>query len=656
MYLHLHRIVGISLSFLLCLSYSVTGNSNAQPTSFVPSVNDNNLKVEPVITGLDRPVSIAFLGPNDMLVVERNTGIVHRVTDGQLMKEPLLDVNVFTGIESGMLGIETAKNNDGKMFVFLYYTEAQLKDGDDPKKNIGNRLYRYELINNKLVNPKLLLAVPKGSGSHNGGAIKLGPDGNLYVPVGDLSQYDFTGVSNATLAQNIQNGSRPNLSGGILRMTQDGRSVGGIIRDSFPESLYFAYGIRNSFGIDFDPITGTMWDTENGPSFGDEINIVRPGFNSGWIQVQGIWHPDFGEGWVMGQPFNKSGSLVDFDGKGKYSSPEFIWQDTVAPTAIKFLTSPKLGSQYENDIFVGDIKYGRLYHFDLNKNRTALQLNGTLSDKVWNGLEDLTPVLFGQGFAGISDLEVGPDGYLYVVSYAHVCTASTGQELSEGRIYKISPKTALTNVSNNTSVPSNTSYNSSIIGNITTSNAPLNLSVPTTGNHDAILPVENKTYWSTPLPVNATYIEGSFRIMEDENETSKDKHAGLVWKEGNNKTYYAFVRPGPKLISLVDSENEISCASLIAENVDLNKITIINSPESIYVYHNDLLRIKVPREFNGTNISPVGIRTHNTEAEFDPIKVGQFPQNLSQFLLPDTALTVNENSSISIKTMVNSLH
>ena len=58
-------------------------------------------------------------------------------------------------------------------------------------------------------------------------------------------------------------------------------------------SKYYAYGIRNSFGLDFDPITGKLWDTENGPTFGDEINLVEPGFNSGWNKIQGIWKTDF---------------------------------------------------------------------------------------------------------------------------------------------------------------------------------------------------------------------------------------------------------------------------------------------------------------------------------------------------------------------------
>jgi aldose sugar dehydrogenase len=650
------NITVVSLSILIFLSsICIARNSYAQPTSVVPSVNDNNLEVEPIITGLNAPVSIAFLGPNDILVVEQDTGIVHRVIDGQLMKKPLLDVNVFNFEESGMVGIETAKTNNGKVYVFLYYTAADRGDESfNQQNNIGNRLYRYELINNKLVNPKLLLSIPKGSGWHNGGAIKLGPDGNLYIPVGDLSP-GFGDTPDGTLAENNQNGSRPNLSGGILRMTQDGRPVRGIIGNSFPESLYFAYGIRNSFGIDFDPITGTMWDTENGPTFGDEINIVRPGFNSGWSQVQGTWKRDFVGRWVMGQYLNKTDNLVNFDGRGKYSSPEFVWQDTVGPTAIKFLTTPKLGTQYENDIFVGDINYGQLYHFELNTNRTGLKLNGTLSDQVANRSTELAPVIFGQGFNGVSDLEIGPDGYLYVVSYSYVCNPAIGHVKPQGAIYKISPKSGVPKISSDVSIPVNTAYKSKIIGKIASNAVLKNISDPTKGDNGRTLLMENETHWSPTLRLNATYIEGSFRIAFDKNEKDQDKHAGLVWQEGNNKTYYAFVRPGE--IDLSDSVGEISCATLVGVNQDnWNKITIINTGENIHVYYNDTLRMKVPREFNGTDISPVGIRSNNTKAEFDPIKVGQFPQNLSRFLLPDAALTVNENNTIGIKTREGSFH
>ncbi len=120
--------------------------------------------------------------------------------------------------------------------------------------------------------------------------------------------------------------------------------------------------------------------------------------------------------------------MIDFGGKGKYSSPEFTWD--VAPTALKFLNSDKLGKQYENDMFVGDIKNGNLYHFDLNQQRTGLLLDGPLADKVASK-DEINQAIFAQGFGGITDIEVGPDGYLYILTF--------GEE--DGTIYKIVPTT-----------------------------------------------------------------------------------------------------------------------------------------------------------------------------------------------------------------------
>jgi glucose/arabinose dehydrogenase len=106
--------------------------------------------------------------------------------------------------------------------------------------------------------------------------------------------------------------------------------------------------------LDFDPITGKLWDTENGPGFGDEINLVEPGFNSGWKEIMGVASLDPG--------FDPEADLENFDGKAKYSDPEFTWNGTIGPTALKFLNSDRLGTQYQNDIFVGDVHRGNLYH------------------------------------------------------------------------------------------------------------------------------------------------------------------------------------------------------------------------------------------------------------------------------------------------------
>jgi glucose/arabinose dehydrogenase len=198
---------------------------------------------------------------------------------------------------------------------------------------------------------------------------------------------------------------------------------------------YYAYGIWNSFGIDFDPITGNLWDTENGVVFGDEINLIHPGFNSGWNKIDGIWLRGYAiENTEAHVASNQTidDLLVDFNGKGKYSPPEFTWFNDVGPTAIRFFNSDKLGKQYKNDIFVGDIINGNIYHFDLNKERTELLLppNSPLLDKVVSGNETgyNNEIVFGKGFGGVTDIEVGlKDGYLYILTF------SKGQ----GTIYRI---------------------------------------------------------------------------------------------------------------------------------------------------------------------------------------------------------------------------
>jgi glucose/arabinose dehydrogenase len=387
-----------------------------------PQLADSHLKVEEVAGGLDTPTTMAFLGPNDILVLEKDKGTVQRVVNGKILGEPLLDVNVANSVERCMCGIAISKH-DSKTYVFLYYTEINGKDGEDRqgKEPSANRLYRYELVGNKLVDPLLLLDLPANPGPrHNGGAIIIGPDKNLYVPIGDVDG-SFKEQDTETVTQNYNDGVGPDGRSGILRITQDGQPAGpGILGDSLPLSLYYAYGIRNSFGLGFDPVTGNLWETENGPGEGDEINLVEPGFNSGWQQVHGLAKSTKG--------FDPK-DLVEFNGKGHYRDPELVWQNTVGPTALLFMTSNKLGSQYVNDMFVGDVHNGRIYHFDLTEDRTHLVLPPELAGKVVKNpnAAGLDQIIFGEEFGGISDLKIGPDGYLYVVS------------VGLGKIFKIVP-------------------------------------------------------------------------------------------------------------------------------------------------------------------------------------------------------------------------
>ncbi|MDW0185610.1 MAG: PQQ-dependent sugar dehydrogenase [Nitrososphaeraceae archaeon] len=388
-----------------------------------PVVFDSLLKVEVVADDLDTPTTMAFLAPNDFLILEKDKGTVRRVINGQTLDKPLLDVNVANSVERGMCGIAVSTIGS-KTYVYLYLTEIEGKDGSDRagKAPIGNRLYKYELVDNKLVNPILLLDLPAIPGPrHNGGAIEIGPDNNIYVPVGDIDgsfKVDFE----ATKTQNFENGIDADGRSGILKIKQDGEPVGeGILGESMPLRLYYAYGIRNSFGLDFDPITGSLWDTENGPHEGDEINRVYPGFNSGWHEIYGF-------STTLGK-FNKN-DFVSFDGKGKYDEPKIAWSKSTGLTSLIFLDSDKLGSQYRNDMFVGDVHNGLIYHFKLNNERDDLILPKVLAGKstVNPTVSAAKEIVFGEGFGGITDLTVGPDGYLYVVS------------IGQGKVFRILPQ------------------------------------------------------------------------------------------------------------------------------------------------------------------------------------------------------------------------
>ena len=398
-----------------------------------PTINDPNLKAEVVFKGFHIPTSMAFLGPNDILVLEKNSGNVLRILDGNLIKKPLLHVNVATQfLEWGLLGIAISKqakttvgddsSSQAHTYVFLYYT----KPTANPSVSEGNHLYRYELVNDQLINPLDLLNLPSNApdplveSNHNGGKVIIGPDNNIYVVIGDVGSHDGQ-------AQNNKNGKKLDGTSGVLRITKDGQPVTPDPLGTLdPTRVYYAYGIRNSFGMDFDPITGNLWVTENGPTYGDEINLVKPGFNSGWNHIQGIWQVSGSSpGPVAENPFQ---DLINFDGKGMYRSPEFVWKQPVGPTALKFLNSDKLGKQYENTMFVGNVNTGDLYNFKLSEDRTNLLLSGPLEGKVANSPEDLRSVIFGHGFGTITDLEVGPDGFLYVLTF-------------DGTMYRIVPVT-----------------------------------------------------------------------------------------------------------------------------------------------------------------------------------------------------------------------
>lgn len=407
------------------------------------TLTDLNLKLEVFATGLHKPTNMAFLDNGDALVLEKQNGKVIRIVNGSALPTPLLDASVATFDTRGMLGIAVTKNQTrGVQYVFLYFTQAGkgLGDGQDRCLKVsncidssinqptGNVLCRYEISPDgmSLKNEKLLLNISAMPGAtHNGGEMVIGPDNNIYIIIGNAE-------NRTTPANNSMKNPYVDGKGGILALDHEGKATftNGILGSDEPLNKYYAYGIRNGFGLDFDPVSGNLWDTENGPEYGDEINLVQPGFNSGFRKIMGFWtKTDADQLKLLTRIDDHDGAkLVDFGGKGKYSSPELAWNETVAPTAIRFLNSDKYGEKYEDDAIVGS-NLGYVFHFYLKSNRTELELNGSLKDRIAsNRVDEMGGNILGQGFDSISDITVGPDGYMYIVSFG------------KGQIYRVIPR------------------------------------------------------------------------------------------------------------------------------------------------------------------------------------------------------------------------
>ena len=393
-----------------------------QRQSSLPQLNDEALHVEPVIEDeLLFPTSMVFIDNDTLLVTQKNNGNVISIINGTVKSQPAISVDVNNEGFKGLLGIaamEKPSSSSHTKFVFLYFTESL--GGDQTR----NRVYRYEWNqeNQVLVNGTMILDLPAEPESvHNGGKLEADRNGNLYAVIGDLSRDGQL--------QNVRQGPAADDTSVIIRIIQNGS---GAADNPFSKNSneriqkYYAYGIRNSFGLAIDPISGLLWDTENGPDSYDEMNIVHPGFNSGWNQIMG--------------PISHSGTeqadleeeLMIFGGS-KYADPVFSWKDPVGLTDLEFLNSTAFGPEYAYNLFVGDINNGNLYYFELNDNRRGIELDDNdledLTDQVADDDQELSEIVFGDGFEeGITDIETGPDGFLYILTF-------------NGNIYRILPVT-----------------------------------------------------------------------------------------------------------------------------------------------------------------------------------------------------------------------
>src|SRR5262249_40819168 len=238
--------------------------------------------------------------------------------------------------------------------------------------------------------------------NHDGGVILFGPDRKLYGVIGDQNR-------NGQL-ENFTTGPAPDNTAIIFRLNDDGTAAADNPYFGLGGNMQkvYAYGVRNSFGLQFDPMTGVLWDTENGPGNYDEIDRVAPGFNSGWETIMG---PD-----ARNTP-SLIGTLWNANGSTTYSEPEFSWFATIAPTSIYFPPTASLGANYQGDLIIGDNNTGALYHFEVNAGRTGLVMpDASVQDLVADTSTERDLFLWGLGFGVVTDLDTGPDGALYVVS------------------------------------------------------------------------------------------------------------------------------------------------------------------------------------------------------------------------------------------------
>ncbi len=435
-----------------------------------PILFDTDFKIEKFVSGLSVPTTMTFIG-NDILVLQKNDGKVKLIQNGMLQDEPVLNVEVSNYGEQGLLGTTSVNST-----VYLFFTEAYHDGG----LSLENRIYQYHWDGKKLVNPVLVKSLPSDEVTYNGGVLVSDSKGTVYAVTGEdykagalqnhlqsesyrhfsegarsdeKAKKTFTDSVKRTLScfkvsfkyyttnpagwQSTQESGKTNpwetnplyilgnLGSCVKKFAYNEFSFGNwkdtsVILQIEPPGNYAAIGIRNSFGLAIDPITGYLWDTENGPDKFDEINLISNKFNSGWSKMMG----------PSKVPLKSPPGYDDY----VYGDPKFSWELPIGITGLSFANS-NLFTKYENWLFVADSNNGNIYKFQLNSNRTGFVFdNPNLQDLVLNinsqnqsGSihESMDEILFGTNFGLISDLEFGPDGALYIVS------------LLDGTIYRI---------------------------------------------------------------------------------------------------------------------------------------------------------------------------------------------------------------------------
>lgn len=493
---------------LAIILFGLAANPGSASADSIPAeVLDPNLAVSTFVgSGLTQPIAIVFLdGVDDALVLEKASGQVKRVVDGVVQAAPVLDLAVNSASERGLLSVALHPEFPEVSYVYLRWTESSTGADTNVTANVpllGNRVDRYVwdggagtlafdrnliLIRARQTDNVLVPGQPSNTtnnnenGNHNGGVIRFGGDGKLYIFTGDLGRRGWMqNIANgpflrAPFVDDTFGGPEPDdahLTGVILRLNDDGSTpadnpffaAGGAIGGAAGANIQkiVSYGHRNGFGMAFDPYSGHLWETENADDAFSEINRVVPGMNGGWIQVMGpiARFPDFKriETTLFARALQQvrypptrlpytaglAASRMFMLPGATYVDPKLSWQYEVGPSGTAFVVGDALGEEYDGTMWIGSARSfqavgangGSLYRLKLTADRLDLDLSADprLADRVadnlfraqkFEGTESET-LKIGQGFGTTTDIVQGPDGNLYVVS------------LTDNVIYKIS--------------------------------------------------------------------------------------------------------------------------------------------------------------------------------------------------------------------------
>ncbi|MEN6537659.1 MAG: PQQ-dependent sugar dehydrogenase [Bryobacteraceae bacterium] len=477
----------------------LTGRAGAD--SIPVEVLDPSLQATVVLdSGVTQPIGIVFLTQDDFFVLEKASGQVKRVISGVVQPTPVLDLAVNSASERGLLSLVLDPNFPATPRVYIRWTESST--GVDTNVTtavplLGNRVDRFVWNGSTLTFDRNIISlrslqtdnipVPdhpgtnnaNPAGNHNGGVIRFGPDGKLYIFMGDqgrrgwLQNLPNGPFETAPFVDDTYGGPEPDnahLSGVILRLNDDGTApgdnpffnagaaMGGEIGANIQK--IYSYGHRNGFGMAFDPYSGQLWETENADDAFSELNRVEAGMNGGWIQIAGPLHRFFDFKTIETTMFGGALQQVRYPPTrlehapglaltslfmlpgAKYSDPELSWKFESGPAGTTFVHGSALGDENDGTLWIGSSRAfqqvggtgGSLFRLKLTPNRMRVDVSDPkLAERVVDNLAkfDATEsesLLVGKGFGITPDIEQGPDGNLYVVS------------LTNGAIYKISRK------------------------------------------------------------------------------------------------------------------------------------------------------------------------------------------------------------------------